>query len=63
MYHDGKGEDALRVALDYMQKTKTRGKVIFAVITGSQAYNVAQEVLLLLLQLGLRLPHDSQSLS
>lgn len=45
MNFDAKGEEALRVAHEYMRKTNTQGKVIFATVTGSQAYNVAQEVI------------------
>lgn len=41
---DEAGRDALRVVQEFMTKTRTQGKVIFAVITGSRAYNVNVEV-------------------
>lgn len=41
---DEQGREALRVAENFLKKTNTQGKIIFAVVTGSQAYNVAQEV-------------------
>lgn len=41
---DEGGRDALRIVQEFMKKTRTEGKVIFAVITGSRAYNADVEV-------------------